>query len=135
MTDPPANCSATTPDDSNLYHWVATIMGPAGSPYDGGVFYLDFKFTEQYPFKPPKVRMRTKIYHCNISSDGEICLDVLKKNWAPSLTVSKILVSITSLLSEPNPDDPLVADIAAQLEKDPTKHDRTAREWARKFAK
>ena len=110
-TDPPSNCSAGSIDD-NLFHWQATIIGPEDTPYHGGVFTLDILFTTQYPFKPPKCQFTTKIYHPNISPQGDICLDILKDNWSPALTVSKLLLSICSLLADPNPDDPLVLDIA-----------------------
>lgn len=100
--DPPCNCSAG-PKGDNLYEWSSTIMGPAGSPYAGGVFFLDIHFPQEYPFKPPKVVYRTKIYHCNINSSGAICLDILKDNWSPALTISKVLLSICSLLTDPNP--------------------------------
>ena len=111
--DPPCNCSAG-PKGDNLFEWVSTIMGPSNSPYAGGVFFLDIHFSQDYPFKPPKITFRTKIYHCNISSAGAICLDILKDNWSPALTISKVLLSICSLLTDANPNDPLVANIAQQ---------------------
>ncbi|CAB1320760.1 unnamed protein product, partial [Coregonus sp. 'balchen'] len=99
-------CSAG-PKGDNIYEWRSTILGPPGSVYEGGVFFLDIAFTPDYPFKPPKVTFRTRIYHCNINSQGVICLDILKDNWSPALTISKVLLSICSLLTDCNPADPL----------------------------
>ena len=90
VKDPPANCSAG-PVGEDLFHWKATIMGPSETPYQGGVFYLDIYFPTDYPFKPMKINFTTKIYHPNIDSSGNICLDILKNNWSPALTISKVL--------------------------------------------
>lgn len=105
--DPPSSCSAG-PINDNLFQWQATIMGPADSPYSGGVFFLSLTFPTDYPFKPPKVQFTTKIYHPNINANGSICLDILRDQWSPALTISKVLLSICSMLTDPNPDDPLV---------------------------
>tara|TARA_B100000424_G_C22776386_1_gene417786 strand:- start:57 stop:500 length:444 start_codon:yes stop_codon:yes gene_type:complete len=131
--DPPANCSAG-PVDDDLFHWSATIMGPDDSPYSGGLFFLDIHFPADYPFKPPKVTFTTRIYHCNINSNGGICLDILKEQWSPALTISKVLLSICSLLTDANPDDPLVPDIADLLRKNKSVHDANAREWTQRYA-
>src|ERR1700733_16283768 len=72
-----------------VYHWQATIMGPPDSPYTGGVFFLLIHFPIDYPFKPPKVNFTTRIYHPNINSNGSICLDILRDQWSPALTISK----------------------------------------------
>lgn len=130
---PPANCSAG-PMGDDLFHWQATIMGPEESPYSGGVFFLDIHFPADYPFKPPKVTFTTRIYHCNINSNGGICLDILKDNWSPALTISKVLLSVCSLLTDPNPSDPLVPEIAQQLKTNLAQHDATARDWTAKYA-
>ncbi|XP_021960074.1 ubiquitin-conjugating enzyme E2-24 kDa [Folsomia candida] len=131
--DPPPNCSAG-PKGDNLYEWVSTILGPPGSVYEGGVFFLDIHFSPEYPFKPPKVTFRTRIYHCNINSQGVICLDILKDNWSPALTVSKVLLSICSLLTDCNPADPLVGSIATQYLQNREEHDRVARLWTKRYA-
>jgi len=131
--DPPANCSAG-PVGDDLFHWQATIMGPEDSPYTGGVFFLDIHFPADYPFKPPKVSFTTRIYHCNINSNGGICLDILKDQWSPALTISKVLLSVCSLLTDPNPEDPLVPEIAQLLKNNLTQHNATAREWTAKYA-
>lgn len=131
--DPPPNCSAG-PKGDNLFEWTSTIRGPQGSPYQDGVFFLDIKFPPEYPFKPPKVQFQTKIYHCNINAQGYICLDILKNQWSPALTISKVLLSICSLLTDPNPHDPLVGEIAQMLLKDRQQHDKIAKEWTKRYA-
>ncbi|XP_077352372.1 ubiquitin-conjugating enzyme E2 D4-like isoform X4 [Festucalex cinctus] len=131
--DPPASCSAG-PVGDDLFHWQASIAGPNDSPYNGGVFFLSVHFPTDYPFKPPKVAFTTKIYHPNINSNGSICLDILRSQWSPALTVSKVLLSICSLLCDPNPNDPLVPDIAHTYISDRQKYNDTAKEWTRKFA-
>eukprot|EP00760_Papus_ankaliazontas_P007724 PhM_4_TR1348/c0_g1_i1/m.42333/K06689/UBE2D, UBC4, UBC5; ubiquitin-conjugating enzyme E2 D len=132
--DPPANTSAGPTTESDLLNWKATIIGPEDSPYAGGLFFLNIHFPTDYPFKPPKVSFTTKIYHPNINANGGICLDILKDQWSPALTISKVLLSICSLLTDPNPDDPLVPEIANAYKKDRAKFNTTAREWTQKYA-
>ncbi|KAJ4788363.1 hypothetical protein LUZ62_039609 [Rhynchospora pubera] len=87
--DPPTSCSAG-PVAEDMFHWQATIMGPNDSPYSGGVFLVTIHFPPDYPFKPPKVAFKTKVFHPNINSNGNICLDILKDQWSPALTISKV---------------------------------------------
>nr|XP_043627703.1 ubiquitin-conjugating enzyme E2 28-like isoform X1 [Erigeron canadensis] len=131
--DPPTSCSAG-PVAEDMFHWQATIMGPPDSPYSGGVFLVTIHFPPDYPFKPPKVAFRTKVFHPNINSNGSICLDILKEQWSPALTISKVLLSICSLLTDPNPDDPLVPEIAHMYKTDRSKYETTARSWTQKYA-
>ena len=120
--------------NGSLFEYEATIIGPIGTPYEGGIFKLSIDITKDYPFKPPLVIFNTKIYHPNINSSGSICLDILKTNWTPALTISKILISICSLLSEPNPNDPLVPEIANLLKTNPEQYLKNAKEWTLIFA-
>lgn len=131
--DPPPNCTAG-PKGDNLYEWISTLFGPANSIYENGIFYLEIHFSSEYPFKPPKVTFKTRIYHCNVNAQGGICLDILKDNWSPALTISKVLLSLCSLLSDCNPHDPLVGSIATQFLNNREEHDRVGREWTRRFA-
>lgn len=132
--DPPANCSAGPINDDDIFKWQATIIGPEKSPYHGGIFNLQIEFPSDYPFKHPRVTFTTKIYHCNINSMGGICLDILKDNWSPALTISKVLLSICSLLDDANPNDPLMPEIANLLQKDKPRHDEIARSWTMRYA-
>ena len=126
--DPPANCSAG-PEGDDLYEWQASIMGPKDSPYHGGLFWLKIQFPKDYPFKPPKLQFLTKLFHPNISSSGSICIDILKDQWSPALTISKVLLCICSLLDDPNPDDPLMPDIADLFKEDKEAYEKKARDW------
>ena len=132
--DPPAGCWAGPVSDDDMYTWQACIVGPDDSPYADGVFFLNIVFPENYPFKPPKVHFTTKIYHPNIDQQGSICLDILKDQWSPALTIIKCLLSISSLLTDPNPDDPLVNDIAKVYMEDRDSYNEKAKKWTRLYA-
>ena len=134
MSNPPDNCSASPIEENDLYNWQATIYGTEGSPYYGGVFYLNISFPYDYPFKPPNINFITKIYHCNINNSGAICLDILKDTWSPALTISKVLLSICSLLNDPNPDDPLMPEIAQEFKHNNELFKKNAAEWTLRFA-
>jgi ubiquitin-conjugating enzyme E2 D/E len=131
--DPPSGCSCG-PTKDDLFHWTGMIMGPSDSPYAGGVFGLDIHFPADYPFKPPKVSFTTKIYHPNVNSAGVICLDILKNQWSPALTISKVLLSILSLLTDPNPDDPLWPEVAHEYKTNRVLYDSKARDWTTRYA-
>jgi ubiquitin-conjugating enzyme E2 D/E len=158
------------PVGDDMLNWQATIMGPSGSPYEGGTFHLTIKFPTDYPFKPPKVQFTTKVYHPNINASGSICLDILKDQWCaplrrraarlrsdtqhnpsqprlsplpalpraprrtPALFVSKVLLSICSLLGDPFPDQPLEPEIAHLYKTNRAEYEKNAREWTRKYS-
>ena len=129
----PLNISAG-PEGGDLYHWKGTIIGPNESPYESGIFQLDITFPADYPYRAPKILCTTKIYHPNINSQGVICLDILKDSWSPALTISKTLLSICSLLCDPNPADPLVGDIAKMFTEDRARYNQIARDWTLRYA-
>jgi len=133
LNDPPANCSGG-PVGDDLFAWEAIIIGPEGTPYEGGIFKLDIKFGSDYPYKPPKISFSTRIYHMNINASGGICLDILKDNWSPALTISKVLLSICSLLSDPNPSDPLVPELAKIYLENQDTYMQNAREYTLQYA-
>ena len=133
ILDPPCGIIAA-PKDNDIFEWEARLNGPEETPYAGGVFFLDIHFPEEYPFQPPKITFRTRIYHCNINSHGVICLDTIKNNWSPALTISTVLLTIMQLLTQPNPEDPLVKPIANEMVTSPETFFKTATEWTKKYA-
>jgi ubiquitin-conjugating enzyme E2 D/E len=102
--------------EDNIHQWKA-VMSSTTAPYEGGNWMLTIDFPSDYPFRPPRVRFITPIYHCNISGDGHICLDILKDCWNPALSIVKVFLSIEALLCDPNAMDPLDA-FKAQLYRD-----------------
>ncbi|ARF11237.1 ubiquitin-conjugating enzyme E2 [Klosneuvirus KNV1] len=130
---PPEHCSAG-PKNDNLMQWEATIIGSKGSPFEGGIFNLTIKFPQNYPFRPPEVKFVTPVYHPNINKNGDICLDILKDQWSPALSISKVLLSICSLLTDPNPNDPLDPSVAKIYKENKLEYEITARQWTEKYA-
>ncbi|XP_071762414.2 ubiquitin-conjugating enzyme E2 T [Centroberyx gerrardi] len=116
----------------------AQIVGGADTPYEGGLFSLEIKVPERYPFEPPKIRFLTPIYHPNIDNSGRICHDALKLPpkgaWKPSLNISTVLTSIQLLMAEPNPDDPLMADISSEFKYNKQLFMEKAKKWTEKHA-
>ncbi|CAL8325776.1 unnamed protein product [Merluccius merluccius] len=116
----------------------AQIVGGDGTPYEGGLFSLEVKVPERYPFEPPNIRFLTPIYHPNIDNAGRICHDALKLPpkgaWRPSLNISTVLTSIQLLMAEPNPDDPLMADISSEFKYNKQLYVENAKRWTEKHA-
>jgi ubiquitin-conjugating enzyme E2 D/E len=121
--------------NDEITHWTATIKGPSNSPFEDGTFTLDIIFPSEYPFKPPIIKFLNKMYHPNINTSGAICLDILKDQWSPALSIFKVLLSISSLLADPNPNDPLSPDVASLYKADKEKYIKTAKEWTKLYAK
>lgn len=111
------------------------IGGPPDTPYEGGVFNLEIRIPESYPFIPPKVRFVSKIWHPNISSvTGAICLDILKDQWAAAMTLRTVLLSLQALMASPEPDDPQDAVVAKQYKNSYEMFKLTARYWTSTYA-
>ncbi|TRZ12926.1 hypothetical protein HGM15179_014147 [Zosterops borbonicus] len=135
-TEPPPGITCW--QNGQLDNLRAQILGGVDTPYEKGIFNLEIIVPERYPFEPPKIRFLTPIYHPNIDSAGRICLDVLKLPpkgaWRPSLNISTLLTSIQLLMAEPNPDDPLMADISSEYKYNKQLFLLNAREWTEKYA-
>ncbi|XP_075254653.1 uncharacterized protein LOC142346052 [Convolutriloba macropyga] len=133
--NPLENCTIGPVDeDEDMFTWQATIQGPKESPYEGGKFSLSICFPSNCPFKAPEVSFLTKIYHPNVSVEGEICIDLIKNKWSPSVTIAKVFESICSLLYDPELDDPMEPEVAVVFKEDYQQFCDTAREWTTKYA-
>jgi len=119
-------------DESNLLVWQGLLV-PDKAPYNKGAFIIDLVFPAEYPFKPPKVSFRTKIYHPNIDEKGQVCLPIVAaENWKPATKTEQVIQSLVGLVNDPEPDHPLRADLAEEFTKDKKKFFKNAEEFTKK---
>lgn len=129
--DPTGGISAAPlPDD--IMRWNAVIIGPENTPFEDGTFKLVIQFDEQYPTKPPSVKFISEMFHPNIYTSGELCLDILQNRWSPTFDVSTILKSIQSLLNDPNTASPANAEAANMFKDHKTQYETRVREVVEK---
>ena len=121
-------------NDNDLFHLKGSILGPDDSPYEGGIFHLTIDFPFDFPFKPPKCRFITRIYHPNINYNGSISLNILADQWSPALSIEKILLSISSLLTDPNPKDSLNYEAAELYMSNRYEYYKKASEYTIQYA-
>jgi len=145
--NPPDNFSAGPvylDHKRDLFHWEATLIGPEDSLYSGGIFFLDINFSKDHPFRPPKIKFTTKIYHPNISAKGEIMdLDILEDKWNPTITIRQVFNSIIALLIDPKKPKsaPLYFPIRHRYGRKKTRNHwdnidkEMARAWTTKYGK
>ncbi|KAK3205213.1 hypothetical protein Dsin_019259 [Dipteronia sinensis] len=102
------------PEEDNIFLWKGTIHGIKDTVFEGTEYKLSLSFPNDYPFNPPTVKFETGCFHPNVDVCGNLCLDILKENWSSAYDVRTILLSIQSVLGEPNISSPLNSQ-AAQL--------------------
>lgn len=130
--EPPEGCSASPASEDNLFVWTASIFGPDETPWEGGIFSLRITFTERYPEKPPRVRFTTEMFHPNVYSDGNICLDIIQDQWSPIHNICTLLTSIQSLLTDPNCSSPANPEAAQVYQSDRPGYNKRVRRLAQK---
>jgi ubiquitin-conjugating enzyme E2 D/E len=124
------------PENNNLLKWVGTIQGPPGTPYEGGIFRVEFIIPPEYPHKPPNLTILTPIYHMNVDAKGKACMDLLRDEaWAPTTRLSEIFEQVLSMLANPNPGHAERVEMAQEYLNDKPKYEKTVREYVVKYAK
>ncbi|KAG9012647.1 Ubiquitin-conjugating enzyme E2 11 [Tulasnella sp. JGI-2019a] len=112
MMSAPPGISAFPSSDENIFEWVGRIEGSPGTVYEGLAFKISISFPANYPYTAPTIKFTTPCFHPNVSNNGDICLDILKEKWSAVYSVQTVLVSLQSLLGEPNNDSPLCVEAA-----------------------
>ncbi|XP_029640269.1 ubiquitin-conjugating enzyme E2 G2 [Octopus bimaculoides] len=143
--NPPEGIIAGPVSEENFFEWEALIMGPEGTCFEGGVFLTRLMFPPDYPLSPPKMKFNSEIFHPNIYVDGRVCISILHapgddpmgyetsaERWSPVQSVEKILLSVVSMLAEPNDESAANVDAAKTWREDRQRFNSIARKTVAK---
>ncbi|TDH12397.1 hypothetical protein EPR50_G00046690 [Perca flavescens] len=130
--NPVEGFSAGLIDDDDIYKWEVVIIGPQDTLFEGGFFKAYLTFPYDYPLRPPKMKFITEIWHPNVAKNGDVCISILhepgedkfgyekpEERWLPIHTVETIMISVISMLADPNSDSPANVDAAKEWREDP----------------
>ncbi|CAD5207747.1 unnamed protein product [Bursaphelenchus okinawaensis] len=144
-SNPPEGITAGPSSEDNFFEWNCLITGPPDTCFENGVFPARLSFPEDYPLSPPKMRFTCELFHPNIYADGKVCISILhtpgddptgyessSERWSPVLSVEKVLISVVSMLAEPNDASPANVDAAKMWRENRQEFERLGRELATK---
>lgn len=126
----PNPVSISQPNPADVMNYKILIKPDEGY-YRGGKFNFDLKIPNTYPHEPPKLKCETSIYHPNIDQDGNVCLNILREDWKPVLTINSIIYGLLHLFYEPNPEDPLNTEAAELLKNNRRQFEMNVRRYIR----
>nr|XP_043874868.1 ubiquitin-conjugating enzyme E2 G2 [Solea senegalensis] len=143
--NPPEGIVAGPANEENFFEWEALIMGPQDTCFEGGVFPAVLSFPSDYPLSPPKMRFTCDMFHPNIYPDGRVCISILHapgddpmgyessaERWSPVQSVEKILLSVVSMLAEPNDESGANVDASKMWREDREQFYKLAQKIVRK---
>ena len=133
-------------DENDYYKWSVLFTGPEDTIFEGGFFFFFFTFPEDFPQNPPEMKFITEMFHPNIYKDGKVCISILhspgvdifndqekaEERWRPSLGVEQILISVISMLNDPNCDSPANIDAAVMFRNNRKEYEKKVRQLALK---
>ncbi|KAK1066568.1 hypothetical protein LTR12_001800 [Friedmanniomyces endolithicus] len=138
QSNPPPGCKITLENEGDMNLWNVVMDAPSDSTYAGGHFKIAIKLPKEYPFKPPVLNFKTKLYHPNVMNDetGSMCLGMLRPDeWKPPNKIADVLKLVRAVLASPQPDDAVEQGIADQYKNDRKTFDKTAKDWVNRYAK
>ncbi|RFU81237.1 ubiquitin-conjugating enzyme [Trichoderma arundinaceum] len=144
--NPPEGITAGPVSEDDLLHWECLIQGPEGTPFEGGVFPAELKFPKDYPLAPPTMKFLADMWHPNVYPSGLVCISILhppgddpnhyehaSERWSPIQSVEKILISVMSMLAEPNDESPANVEAAKMWRERRDDYEKTVRDGVRRM--
>ncbi|KAL5350524.1 hypothetical protein V496_06044 [Pseudogymnoascus sp. VKM F-4515 (FW-2607)] len=144
--NPPEGITAGPVSEDDLLYWEALIQGPEGTPFEGGVFPAELKFPKDYPLAPPSMKFIGEVWHPNVYPSGLVCISILhppgddpnhyehaSERWSPIQSVEKILISVMSMLAEPNDESPANVEAAKQWREHRQEYEQRVRDGCRRM--
>jgi len=124
--DPMPGAELDFPDTDDLMHFNVKIT-PSDGLYRAATFLFNVEVPNNYPYDPPKVHCATLVYHPNIDYEGHVCLNILRSEWMPVLSLGSVIYGLMTLFLEPNPDDPLNKEAATLMIEKTAQFERNVR--------
>ncbi|KAL8793098.1 MAG: hypothetical protein Q9195_004304 [Heterodermia aff. obscurata] len=144
-SSPPDGITAGPVSEDDIFLWEALIQGPEGTPYEGGIFPAELKFPKDYPLAPPTMKFLGEVWHPNVYPTGLVCISILhapgddpnhyeqaSERWSPIQSVEKILISVMSMLAEPNDESPANVEAAKMWRERRPEFEKRVREGVRR---
>ncbi|AFZ81741.1 ubiquitin-conjugating enzyme E2, putative [Theileria equi strain WA] len=146
LTKDPCSMFSVGLEDDDIFKWRVCFEGPPETPYEGGIFSVILTFPEDFPNSPPQMLFEQEMWHPNIYPDGKVCISILhppgtdryneqekpEERWRPIFGVESILISVISMLGEPNLESPANVDAGIHLKSNPADYRKKVQRLARK---
>ncbi|XP_036671183.1 ubiquitin-conjugating enzyme E2 L5 [Drosophila suzukii] len=121
-------------EPNNIYKWSGLLM-PVAPPYDKGAYKMEIDFPLDYPFKPPRIHINTKMYHLNVNERGQICVPILEiEHWIPTTRIDQVLQVLLATINDPQPENAWHMEMAGEYRNDPVRFFKMADAWVQKYS-
>lgn len=122
------------PEANNIFRWTGLLM-PVDPPYNKGAFKIEIDFPLEYPFKPPRIHINTRMYHPNVNERGQVCVPILEtEHWLPTARIDQVLQILLATINDPQVENAWHVEMAGEYLNDPARFFKMADAWVQKYS-